>query len=108
MNKILTALLTAILLVVSLSSCASKNNQNNTESTSSNEKKPGNIYYQEDGLPEKNFNGADFVFLTATDITGGEMTSMDSEDVSDPLVMLYTPSYSICRGSFQRGYKRLP
>lgn len=76
MNKILTALLTAILLVVSLSSCASKNNQNNTESTSSNEKKPGNIYYQEDGLPEKNFNGADFVFLTATDITGGEMTSM--------------------------------
>lgn len=86
MKKLLTALLTAILLVVSLSSCASKNNQNNTESTSSNEKKPGNIYYQEDGLPEKNFNGADFVFLTATDITGGEMTSMDSEDVSDPLV----------------------
>lgn len=86
MKKTVSALLAAILFAAVLVSCGGKQHGAGKTSTDEPENtEPENIYRQDDGLPAKDYDGADFVFLTATDITGGEMTAMDSEEVSDPL-----------------------
>ena len=85
MKKIITAVLPVILLASVFAACGNGHGVGGNTSGGAVGTEPGNIFYRDDGLPSRDFNGADFIFLTATDITGGEMTAMDSEEVSDPL-----------------------
>ena len=45
-----------------------------------------NPYKQDDGLPDMDFDGRTITFLTATEITGGELTVMDSELTGDSII----------------------
>ncbi len=85
MKKLATILFALLMLFGTLTACQ-KPGGNGDGTTTQAETKPANPYVQEDGLPAKDYDGQEFVFLTATEITGGEMTVMDTDDTTDPLV----------------------
>ncbi len=84
MKKILSFLLAALFLFGVLAACAKRGVD--TPDATSPDTGSANPYVQNDGLPAKKYNGQPFTFLTATDITGGEMTVMDTDDTTDPLI----------------------
>jgi ABC-type sugar transport system, periplasmic component len=95
MKKIEFMLAVLLLTSVVITACGDKNGTVKTSETdtgtgtgtvSQSETDAPNPYVQDDGLPEADLDGRTFTFLTATDITGGELTVMDSELTGDSLI----------------------
>ena len=80
--KILCAAVAFIMLVSVFVSCA----QNGGPDEGTTKKEDKNPYVIDDGLPERKFDGQTVTYLTATEITGGELTVMDVDESDDPLL----------------------
>ena len=82
--KRLICVLAALVMLGSVFAACAGNGGNDKQTKETEQKE--HPYMQDDGLPDKKYDGDTVTYLTATEITGGELTVMDIEDSDDPLL----------------------